>query len=608
MKVTLLALLLVFTGAMLAASETQTDWQGGPGVPGPVTDWQDRFDVSGAMDWDTEPGQLKLIVDRSENTIATANGPYYVVSTDIDLDGDMDAAACAYVSGEIFWVENTNGQGTAWSKHVLGIIDTPRFIAVGDFDNNGKRDIVVSSDADNAIYLFLSFSSYWGASTVIASGFDARQIRAEDIDQDGLIDVLGVSSYSGDVCWWKNNGTNNSWNINYVDGALIGAYTCDVGDFNGDGHPDIAAASYTANDICAYISQPPYGYSWSKYVIDTNYNNPVSITAADFNNDGSDDFAIASSSGLGNLTWYDFLDSQSSWTAHQMTGAQSSGIYDITAHDMDGDGYPDVTAAAYNENKIVCCKNREYMGEAWETFSVCDFFAGALGVSVGDMDGDDVPDILGCAYNGDKLSWWRVSGFTSPSILTSSILNIEPDDPTMVEWDYIYWAKITPSGTSVEFRLKTSYDSGNMGPWSSWITSNGDISTVVAQGGSFLQYQVRLATSNPNVTPSLKDVTILWDPVSIEDEGSAPVDGRKVWLTSGNPVSGAFSIGYTVDSPGRVSLGVYDIMGRTVHSVTEGEMTPGVYSAMVPALPAGTYSIVMQTDESMAAHRVVVTP
>lgn len=600
--------MIVSAGTLMAASETQTDWQGGPGVLGPVTDWGDRFDVSGAMDWDTEPGQLKLIVDRSENSVVSANGPYYVIATDIDQDGDMDAAGCANISGEVFWAENTNGQGTAWSKHVVGGVDAPRFIAVADFDNNGYRDIVASSADDDAIILFLCYPSGWGLSTTIASGFDARQIRAEDIDQDGYTDILGVSSYSGDVCWWRNDGTSSSWNINYIDGALIGAYTCDVGDFNGDGYPDVAAASYSANDICAYISQTPHGYSWAKYAIDTNYNNPVSISAADFNNDGNDDFAVASSSGLGNLTWYDYLDSQSSWTSHPMNGAQALGIYDITAQDMDGDGYPDLTAAAYNENRIIWCKNREYLGEAWEAFEVCDFFAGALGVSIGDVDGDGVPDVLGCAFTGDKISWWRVSGFTSPSILTSSILNIEPDYPNMVEWDYIYWAKITPAGTSVEFRLKTSYDSGNMGPWSSWITENGDLSTVVAQGGSFLQYQVRLSTSNPNVTPSLKDITVLWDPVSIEDEGSAPVDGRKIWLTSGNPVSGTFSIGYTVDQPGRVSLAVYDVTGRTVYSVADGEMTPGVYSAMVPSLPAGAYSIVMQTNDSMAAHRVVVTP
>ena len=608
MKVFLFVLVVLCTGLVFAESETQTDWSGGPGVVGPVTNWQNFFDVAGAMDWDTEPGQLKLIVDRSENTIATADAPYYVIAVDMDLDGDMDIASCAFNSGEVFWAENTNGIGTSWTKRVIGAITGPRFIAVADFDNNGFRDIAVSSDAENKIVLFRLFSSGWSAGTVIASGFDARQIRATDIDMDGYTDIVGVSSYSGDVCWWKNNGTSGSWNQNYIDGALIGAYCCDVGDFNNDGHPDVAAASTSTDDVVAYLSQPPYGFSWNKNVIESNYNNPVSIAAADFNGDGSDDFCVVSSQGTGNLRWYDYLDTQSSWVTHTMGGAYGQSIYDITARDMDGDGHADLMAASMGENRVIWCKNREYLGEAWSTFSVSSYFGGALGVSTGDMDGDNVPDVLGCAYTGDKISWWRVSGFTSPSLLTSSILNIESPDPNMVEWDYIHWSTTLPAGTSIKFRLKTSYNPGNMGSWSEWITQPGDLAVVVAQGGSYLQYQTQLATSNPNTTPSLKDVTVLWNPVGIHEESSAPADGRRVWLASGNPVSGVFSIGYSVDRTGTVSISVYDAAGRTVHSVAEGEMNPGVYSASVAELPAGCYSVIMQTSDGLSAQRVVVTP
>ncbi len=54
---------------------------------------------------------------------------------------------------------------------------------------------------------------------------------------------------------------------------------------------------------------------------------------------------------------------------------------------------------------------------------------------------------------------------------------------------------------------------------------------------------------------------------------------------SGNPVSGAFTIGYNVEQAGRVSVAVYDVTGRTVAVVNQGEMTPGVYTAVVPLFP-----------------------
>jgi len=597
---------LMFACLAFATAEEQTDWAGGPGVYGPVTNWQDRFFISDELDWDTEPGQLKLIVDRSEHQIAVANGPTFVIAVDMDMDGDLDAACCSYYGNEVFWAENMNGVGTNWTKHVIGTITNPQFITVADFDNNGYRDLVASSGSADEIVLFRYFTSGWSAGTTIASSFDARQIRNTDMDGDGLVDIIGVSSISGDVCWWKNNGTTTFWTINYIDGALIGAYACDIGDFNQDGHPDVVAASNSQNDVAAYISQAPYGYAWSKQTIETNYSNPVSIAVADINNDGRDDFALASSSGSGNLRWYDRVGG--SWTTHQMTGASGLQIYDITAFDMDGDAHPDVVAASLGENKVIWFKNKEYLGQGWETFSVSTYFYGAVGVSVGDLDGDDVPDVLGCALYGDKVSWWRVSGFTSPAILTSSVLNIEPPDPNLAHWDYIHWSSTLPSGTSVMFRLRTSYSSGTMGTWSSWITAPADLSSLVTQGGSFLQYQARLATSNPNTTPSLKDVTILWTPVGIEDEGSAAIDGRRIWLTSGNPVSGAFSVGYNVEQPGMVNIAVYDAAGRTVSVIGDGELAAGEYSAIVSGLPAGTYAIVMQTEDGMAAQRVVVIP
>ena len=607
MKIMFLILATGFCFSAMAISEEQTDWVGGPGVAGPITDWQDRFYISGDMDWDTTPEQLKLIVNRDENQMSSADGPVYIVAIDIDQDGDMDAACCAYNSGEVFWSENVNGIGTSWAKHVIGSVSNPRFITVADFDSNGYKDIAASSGAEDKIMIFKYSPSGWTLPITIATNFDARQIRSADVDGDGSPDIVGVSSLSGDVCWWRNDGSSSSWNQNYIDGALMGAHACDVGDFNRDGHIDIVATSESQDDIVAYLSRSPYGYSWNKNVVESSFNNPTSVAAADYNNDGGCDFAVASSSGDGNLHWYDYLDTQSSWVSHDMVGASAQGLSDIVAHDMDGDGYPELLGASFNEDRIVWCKNKEYLGENWETFSVSSYFNGAMGVSVGDMDGDQVPDVLGCSFYSDKVSWWRVSGFTTPSALTSSILNIEPPDPGSVLWEYLHWSATTPTGTAIRIRLKTSYSAGNMGNWSAWLTSAGDLASVVSQGGQFLQYQVELSTSNPNVTPSLKDVNILWNPVSIEGEISSPLDGRRIWLTSGNPVSGAFSIGYRVEQAGPVSIAVYDVTGRSVSVISDGNIAAGEYTGMVDALPAGSYAVVMQSAGGTAAQRIVVT-
>ena len=41
-----LCILLMLCTASLADLTTQTDWSGGAGVPGPVTDWGNSYDTS----------------------------------------------------------------------------------------------------------------------------------------------------------------------------------------------------------------------------------------------------------------------------------------------------------------------------------------------------------------------------------------------------------------------------------------------------------------------------------------------------------------------------------------------------------------------------------
>lgn len=591
---------------LFATAETQTDWAGGPGVQGPVTDWQDSFYIANNMDWDTTPGQIKLKLDKTENPITSPYEPFSAISCDVDLDGDQDVLCCAH-SGEISWAENANGVGTEWIKHTFAVIMNPETIVSADFDNNGYKDIAVSSVNSNQVLLMLCSEEGWINATSISNSFFASEIIATDVDRDGLIDIVGSSSFSNSVSWLKNNGTGTEWTKIYIDTAFDGVDACDAGDFNGDGYPDIAASSNYNNTIIAYLSSDPFGYSWEKYVLEVAYSDPVSIAVADFNNDGNEDFAVASSSDSGSLCWYDFIDTQSSWITHEMTGAVGENIHDIHAQDIDGDGYPDLLIASSDENRITMCKNREYLGENWRIFPVSGYFGGAVGVSTGDMDGDNAPDVLGCSSAENQISWWRVSGFSTPGTVTSSILDVQPYNPDYTTWNYIHWSSTVPYQSGIRIRLKTSFTSENMGPWSEWLTSPGDLGSVVAEGGQFLQYQAELHTANSHITPSLKDVTILVNsPGSVDDEYSSLIDGRRVWFTSGNPVSGSFSVGYRIETTGPVSIAVYDVTGRSVAVINEGSMAAGEYTGMVTGLPAGSYAVVMECAEGTAALRIVV--
>jgi hypothetical protein len=83
----------------------------------------------------------------------------------------------------------------------------------------------------------LSFSPAKEISDFMA---DAVEAHAVDMDGDGDLDVIARTEYTGEVCWWHNDGhgvfsDRRKWTVNLVlTGEIIG-----LADYNGDGRLDI---------------------------------------------------------------------------------------------------------------------------------------------------------------------------------------------------------------------------------------------------------------------------------------------------------------------------------------------------------------------------------
>ena len=110
----------------VAGTATQTDWSGGDGVPGPVTDWGDTFDFEIDIYWSGSSDDLFLdiiilnvpvehIVDSEFDHVTS------VYAEDVDGDGDMDVlGAAGSYNDDIKWWENNDGSGTSWTEHTVG--------------------------------------------------------------------------------------------------------------------------------------------------------------------------------------------------------------------------------------------------------------------------------------------------------------------------------------------------------------------------------------------------------------------------------------------------------------------------------------------------------
>jgi hypothetical protein len=199
-------------------------------------------------------------------------------------------------------------------------------------------------------------------------------------------------------------------------------------------------------------------------------------------------------------------------------------------------------------------------------------------------------------------------GFMYTGLLTSSILDNNFPDPFQVEWGYLYFSTVTPQGTSVQVRLRTSFYPDDMGEWSQWLPYPCIIYDLVPQGGRYVQYQTLLSSPQYGVSPELKDVTVLigWPACESSYEGIEQDAGDRLFVE--NPAHSPFQVSWNMRGIGAYGVTIYDMSGRTSAEVSHGEITPGSFSETVSGLSPGVYAAVLVTPGGSTVRRFALLP
>lgn len=90
--------------------------------------------------------------------------------------------------------------------------------------------------------------------------------------------------------------------------------------------------------------------------------------------------------------------------------------------DIDGDGDPDLVGAAFGGNMIRWWRNEGGQPPAWTPLDIRTVFRAASSVRVADVNGDGVPDVVGCAWDDNEVAVWFNNGqgmsWTEQSVAT----------------------------------------------------------------------------------------------------------------------------------------------------------------------------------------------
>jgi hypothetical protein len=597
---------LLLAASVNATDETQTDWSGGP-EPGPVALWEDHFEETTGINWYDTPGEITLgvpefIVDPS------LSGAECVDAADIDDDGYLDIVACAMSGNDIIWYENVDGSGSTWTEHVIdGSVSSPICVYAADVDDDGDLD-VLNAAYYSGIYWYENTNgagTSWTKRTIDANFHNgAWSVYAVDIDGDNDLDAIGTAISLNTVAWFENtNGTGTSWTTHNIDTAFSGTRSSYAEDINGDSFVDVIAAATSASDVAWYQNNGS-GTSWVKRNVDTNFPGAAYVRAGDIN--GDSDMDILAGGFTAGVSWWENMNgSGTSWT-ERVVDSGLSGAVCVKAEDVDKDGDQDILAASLNDDQVVWWENTNGSGTSWTEHLVCGSFDGAYSIAPGDFDDDSNWDATSCAYYGNEVRWWGLSGYAAVAELTSNILGLSIVDQ-IVDWGQISWTCTEPGGTDVAFLIRASDDFGNMGPWSDTITVSGtDLDPILDSYDFFVQYKVIFTTSSSIVTPTLEDITVSWTPWVGVEEGESAGMTLTFLPCSPNPATGYTTAGLYMPEQGPVIISIFDLSGRLISVPVNGTMPEGDHAFVITAPSAGVYLCRIEAGGLTSVERFVI--
>lgn len=288
---------------------------------------------------------------------------------------------------------NMHARGYTPFQQTTPIAINPKSVAFGDLDGDGFPDAVIGTDA-NTLVVFRNVSPQGGPIGFeqladVATPVEADALAIGDLDNNGVRYVVMGSLSNGDLTFYKVMPGGTNTDLTLVRQSLpapvstsVQTTSLAIGNIFGSGYNDIMATTGSSSNVFAFHNKS--GLVFAPTGIPLPDSDPIAATIVDFDHDGSPDLAYASF--LGN----DFRVLLADKSFNPSDAVKQVNVIAPTAlavGHVAHDDAPELFASTRSGNAVILLKDGSLP-------STVDVDMGTDCVAAGDLDNDGVDDVI----------------------------------------------------------------------------------------------------------------------------------------------------------------------------------------------------------------------
>ena len=226
--------------------------------------------------------------------------PYGIATADFDEDGiaDLVVADNEYPRLLIMAGQGAGGVGNGAfaMDDTLHLTERSLSVVTGDFNEDGRPDIACTINFQQSVGVFINAGS--GAFLALQDHFAGNEpydLLADDLDEDGIVDLIVGNGAVGGVAVLRGGGSGGTGDGTFEAPIIVGSGALNVGsvvagDFDGDGHRDVIGAHTVGGQI--YFLRGAGDGTLEAPVLTATGSWPIGLATGDFDEDGRLDLAV----------------------------------------------------------------------------------------------------------------------------------------------------------------------------------------------------------------------------------------------------------------------------------------------------------------------------